>query len=242
MDHPLHVIPADEMYALLGTAHGPHIIDVTLPEDVAADPWRLPTAMPVHHRDVLDAVPFLDPGRPVVTVCQKGLKLSQGAAALLRAAGIGARALQGGNLAWQAADHPRLACDLAPDMGTAWVLPATRDRGALAAAWTVMRWFDRNARVMWVAPDHVSAVADRFGATLHDPDTSLTTNFAARGLIHPALVVFLDRVEDGTAPGTVLMDMLPDLHVRDEDCATAGLPFLDAAWTAFCRSSGQEAG
>ena len=241
MDRDSHTISATRLLALLGTPFAPRILDVSLPEDRAADPWRLPTAQGVRHQQVLDVAPSLDRNEAVVTVCQKGLKLSHGAAALLRSAGFDARALDGGNLAWFEAKRPRLSLDLAPDHGTTWVLPATRTRADAAHAWVITRWFDPFARMLWIAPEHVADVSTRFQAHAIAPGTPLETTYSDRGVQHPALLTFLETIDVGTAPGIELLDMLPRLHARDEDCAQAGLPFMDAAWAAFCDLGGQEA-
>lgn len=241
MDHLPHTITANDLLALIGTDHAPQIIDVCLAEDIAAAPWRIPTARYVPHWQILDALPLPGSGQTVVTVCQKGLKLSQGAAALLRSAGVTAYALEGGNLAWFGADHPRLALDHAPDVGAIWVLPATRTPAALTCAWVITRWYDPTARLLWVALEHMADVATRFDAALLDPLPSVSTAFAERGLVHPKLSAFLDSVDAGTAPGLDLIRTLPILHPSDAGCAQAALPFLDAAWALFCQSTDQEA-
>lgn len=236
-----HIITARHLLADLGTANAPIVVDVSLPEDSAADPWRLPTARRVPHQNILSVARSLEPDATVVTVCQKGLKLSHGAAAVLRSAGITARALDGGNLSWFGADHPRLSLEQAPDVGTAWVLPARRNRRTFACAWTVRRWFDTAARLIWVAPEHAPDVALRFQAQGVSEDPPLSTIFAALGLIHPTLLAFLDAVDAGVSPGAELLDVLPRLHADDEDCAQACIPLMDAAWAVFQRSADQEA-
>lgn len=241
MDQTRHTISPTELMSHIGTHRAPCLIDVCLPQDVAADPWRLPGACHVPHRQVLDWASDQAPTQPIVAICQKGLKLSHGAAAALRSLGFDARALVGGNLAWCAADHPRLALDTAPPAGTIWVVPATQDRRAALCAWVIRRWYDPGARVFWVAEDHVSDVATRFEAHAVPFDTTLSDAFAQRGLIHARLHAFLAATQNGMAPGTALIDVLPDLYITDESLAQAALPILDAAWMAFRHSDAQEA-
>lgn len=239
MDHETHSIPATELLPLLGTGNAPRLIDVSLPEDVAADPWRLPTARHVPHLDVQNWCALPSTGIPIVTVCQKGLKLSHGAAAMLRSMGFDARALEGGNNAWCVAHHPRLALKTAPTPGTSWVLPATRDAIACLAAWLIRRWYDPDAILLWVPPVHAQDVATRFEAHAL-PETPLAQSFATKGLICPDLMDFVESVEALTSPVTPLLGMLPNLHEGDEELAHAAMPFLDTAWLLHRQSSQRE--
>ena len=61
----------------VGLPDTPVILDVRIPDDVAADPRTLPGAVARNFRSVADwAGEFT--GRDVVVVCQRGLKLSEG--------------------------------------------------------------------------------------------------------------------------------------------------------------------
>ncbi len=74
------IVTTQQLVRRIGLPDAPTIIDVRTPEDAAADPRFLPGALRRSHRDVADwAGGFA--GRDVTVVCQKGLKLSQGAAA-----------------------------------------------------------------------------------------------------------------------------------------------------------------
>ena len=89
-------ITPDQLFRLVGTPDAPLLIDVRLPEDVALDPRRLPTAQAARH----DAVAaYLRPNARAVVICQAGRKLSEGAAALLRSHGMAAEVLAGGHAA-----------------------------------------------------------------------------------------------------------------------------------------------
>ena len=81
------------------------ILDVRLPEDVDALPRLLPTSRVLPHGAV--AALSDPPGRAIV-VCMRGRKLSEGAAALLRAKGWQAEVLEGGAEAWAAAGLPMI--------------------------------------------------------------------------------------------------------------------------------------
>ncbi|WP_299774688.1 rhodanese-like domain-containing protein [uncultured Tateyamaria sp.] len=239
MDHGTDSILATELLPLLGTGKAPCLIDVSLPEDITTDPWRLPTARHVPHMEIQNWFALPTQSMPVVTICQKGLKLSHGAAATLRSIGFYARALEGGNTAWCAAHYPHLELKAAATPGSRWVLPTTRDAKACLAAWVIRRWYDPDAKLLWVPSAHAQDVATRFEAHAL-PETPLAQSFAAKGLICPDLMDFVASVEAIASPVTPLLGMLPNLHERDEDLAQAAMPFLDAAWLLHRQSNRQE--
>lgn len=93
-------ISAAQLARLVGLPSAPVIIDVRTDEDFAASPRLIPGAV---RRDPYDAASWGKglANRNVVVVCQRGLKLSQGAAAWLRHEGVRAETLEGGFAAWQ---------------------------------------------------------------------------------------------------------------------------------------------
>jgi len=151
---------------LVGTIDAPALIDVRLPEDVAADPFMLPTARPCPQAKVADLSGWLG-GRPAVVVCQRGRKLSHGAAALLRALGHRAEVLEGGSLAWAEAGLRRVPL-AAARTGSLWVTRARPKIDRIACPWLIRRFVDADARFLFVPATEVLAVADRFGATAFD--------------------------------------------------------------------------
>ena len=76
-------ISSDKLSRLIGTAYAPTLVDVRVDDDFAADPSLIPGATRRSHSEVLDWASRLT-GQTVVVVCQKGQKLSEGAAAWLR--------------------------------------------------------------------------------------------------------------------------------------------------------------
>ncbi|WP_147104803.1 rhodanese-like domain-containing protein [Tateyamaria sp. syn59] len=241
MDHARLSISADDLLPLLGTHKLPRLIDVCLPEDIAANPHRLPTSQHVPHTEISERARAWNTDRPIVTICQKGLKLSHGAAAHLRAMGFDASALTGGNQAWRAADRPMLALDQAPPWGTVWVCPAPRDRRAALCAWVIRRWYDADARILWVPADHVYDVAERFGAHAVPDTAPLAELLSQRGLACSSLLTHVAALERATAQGGDWLDMLSNLHETGEGLADAALPVLDAAWAAHRHTQRQEA-
>jgi hypothetical protein len=100
-------------------------------------------------------------------VCMKGRKLSEGAAAVLRAKGWQAEVLEGGALGWEAAGLPMIP-SAALDATSLWVTRHRPKIDRIACPWLIRRFIDPAARFLFVAPSEVLAVADRFNATPFD--------------------------------------------------------------------------
>lgn len=170
MPAPNEITPK-QLLRLIGTPECPAIIDVTLPEDVAENPYLIPGAIQFPHTDVSGLVSYLA-GRRSVIVCQKGKKLSRGVAAWLASEGLASESLQGGNLGWQAtADAPRIPLSTIPAKKNDQTLWVTRHRpkiDRIACPWLIRRFVDPHARFLFVAPSEVINVADRFEATPFD--------------------------------------------------------------------------
>jgi rhodanese-related sulfurtransferase len=165
MPGPNQITPA-QLSRLIGTPDAPAIVDVRIPEDIAADPRLVPGAFTLPH-GAADPAPDRLRGRRVVVVCQRGLKLSEGVAALLRAQGIAAEVLAGGSLAWAAAGLPMVPLAALPPRPL-WVTRHRPRIDRIACPWLIRRFVDPAARFLFVAPSEVQAVADRFGATAFD--------------------------------------------------------------------------
>lgn len=162
-----NAISHSELNRLIGTPAAPVLLDVCIDEDFAVDPFLIPGSFRYPFRDVAALGPRLS-GHNVVVICQKGLKLSQGAAALLRSHGVAARYLEGGILAWRDRALPRLPAAALPDRtgdGSRWVGGQGATLDCLACAWLVRRFVDPKARFLFVEQSEVLSVADRFGAT-----------------------------------------------------------------------------
>ena len=74
-------ISLDKLARLIGTPHCPALIDVRTEDDFQADPFLVPGSVRRPHDRVSEWAADLI-GRHVVVICQKGLKLSHGVAAL----------------------------------------------------------------------------------------------------------------------------------------------------------------
>ena len=164
-----NMITPPNLMRQIGLPDGPIIVDVRIAEDIAPEDRTVATAI-LH--DFNDINGFLDrlSGRKTVVMCYKGLKLSQGIAALIRANGGTAEVLTGGFVGWNEAGLPTLPIGLIPQSGR-WVTRQTPKIDRIARPWLIKRFIDRDAKVMFVPRADVPAVADRFDAIPFDaPD------------------------------------------------------------------------
>ncbi|SFD68261.1 hypothetical protein SAMN04488523_10260 [Sulfitobacter brevis] len=160
-----------QLLRLIGTPDAPVIIDISIDPDHAEDPFLIPGSVRYPHTDLAGLKAHLA-GRPCVIVCQRGLKLSQGLAARLRADGLRAEYLSGGMYGWR--DHaetlriPAAALPEKVDGATLWVTRHRPKIDRIACPWLIRRFIDPQARFLFVSPAEVSGVAERFGATPFD--------------------------------------------------------------------------
>ncbi|MDW4496394.1 sulfurtransferase/chromate resistance protein [Sulfitobacter sp. D35] len=199
MAAPNEIVPA-QLLRLIGLPDAPVIVDLCTDEDFAAGPYLIPGSVRHPFRDV-EGLKTRLAGRACILACQKGLKLSQGLAAWLRADGIDAQYLQGGMHGWRALDAaPRVPFGAIPEPvggATLWVTRHRPKIDRIACPWLIRRFVDRDARFLFVAPSEVEGVAARFGATPFDIEgafwshqgdkCSFDTMLGAFGLATPAL-------------------------------------------------------
>ncbi len=190
----LNEITPAHLMRLIGTPQCPAIVDVCIDEDFACDPHLIPSAFRHSHKD-LDGLLDKVLSRDVVVVCQKGLKLSQGVAAYLRAKGIDAQIVTGGNIGWRDAGLPRVPAACIPS--PLWVTRHRPKIDRIACPWLIRRFVDPKAQFLFVPPSDVAGVAERFEATPFDTDIPPWTHVGDKctfdvmvetfGLAHPAL-------------------------------------------------------
>jgi rhodanese-related sulfurtransferase len=167
-----NAISIDKLSKLIGTANAPLIIDVRLQDDFELDTRFLPTAKRVAHTAIASVV-----AQSVIVVCQRGAKLSHGAAALLRLRGVDAVSLEGGFEAWREAKLP-----LVPESAikARWVTRHRPKIDRIACPWLIRRFVNRDAEFLFVPPEHVEGVAERFEATAYDMPTGFWTHEGER--------------------------------------------------------------
>ena len=176
MPEPLF-ITARALAARLGSPDMPTIIDIRLEEDIASDPVRIPTAMVCPWTGSDADLPRVS-GRQSVVVCHRGLKLSQGAAALLRAEGQDGVVLTGGARGWIEAGFPTVPLETGRTLASRWCISMHPTLNEHVSAWIVRRFVDPDAQFLTVEPEQMKAVSERFGAEI----PSTTPREMAEGL------------------------------------------------------------
>lgn len=247
-------ISVSQMLRLIGRPDAPRLVDVRLPEDIGEIPFVAPGALRAHHRDVLGLAGRLPPQGAVV-LCHRGKKLSEGCAALLRAAGHKAQVLEGGMEAWAHAAAPATPVAILDGLGgpSVWVTRHRPKVDRVACPWLIRRFVDPDAVFLFVEPSEVAAVADRFGAIpfdtpdakewSHDGDRCTFDTMVSRfGLSHPALdrLALVIRAADTDrhdlspqAAGVLAVAVgFSRLHKSDAAQLEASMPVYDAlyAW------------
>lgn len=172
----LNEISPAQLNRLIGVPGAPTIVDLRVDEDFIPSPRLIPGAFRHGHKDLdgLQQQLGLRRAQRVVVVCHKGRKISQGVAAHLRADGIAAEVLSGGYVAWEAARFPSI--DTAQSLiqlggePTLWVTRHRPKIDRVASPWLIRRFIDPLAKFLFVPPQDVSMVAERFGAIPFDTE------------------------------------------------------------------------
>jgi rhodanese-related sulfurtransferase len=148
-------ITVPQLGRLIGLPDAPAIIDVRTDEDAAADPRLVPGAV---RRDWRRAGEWAREfaGRRAVILCQRGLKISQGACAWARHEGVEAETLEGGFEAWKTAGAPLVPAARLPARDaqgrTLWVTRSRPKVDRIACPWLIRRFVDPAAVFLFVAP------------------------------------------------------------------------------------------
>jgi rhodanese-related sulfurtransferase len=167
-----NTISSEKLARLIGVPHGPALIDVRTKEDFVADPRFIPGAIRRPPETASSWAPEFA-GRPVVVICEKGQRLSEGVAAWLRHAGASsAEVLVGGHAAWAQAGLPLAPEGKLPPRDpkgrTVWVTRSRPKVDRVACPWLIRRFIDPEAVFLFVAPGEVLSVAERFNGAPFD--------------------------------------------------------------------------
>lgn len=169
-------IKAEKLFRLVGTPSAPVIFDVRTDEDFNADQRLIPAALKRSHKTVAEWGRTLQ-GQSIAVVCHHGAKLSEGTAAWLRQLGANAINVEGGFVEWEQANLPLVPAAKIParnaDGNTVWVTRARPKIDRIACPWLIRRFIDPSAVFLFVAPQEVAAVADRFNATPFDIEKTM---------------------------------------------------------------------
>lgn len=217
-------ITVQQLSRLIGLPNGPAIVDVRLDEDFALDPRLIPGSCRRSHRNVAEWASGYS-GRKLAIVCQRGLKLSQGAAAMLRHEGVAAESLEGGYEAWAKTAQPVVNPNSLPNRDargrTVWVTRGRPKIDRIACPWLIKRFVDPEAVFLYVAPSEVAAVGERFGAAPFDIEG---TFWSHRGE-YCTFDTMLDEFGLGTEPLSHLARIIRGADTNRTDLApeSAGL-------------------
>jgi rhodanese-related sulfurtransferase len=160
-----------ELWRRIATSRSPILIDVRRPEAIEQSNALLPGAL---SRDpkTAESWDFAGHAGTIVIACKHGHERSQMAAAELRARGLDARILEGGFEAWRHNGLPLIDRAAAIRFMTAspslWVTRRRPKIDRVACPWLIRRFLDPNARLLFVEPTDVAAVAKFGGAVPFD--------------------------------------------------------------------------
>jgi rhodanese-related sulfurtransferase len=169
MDGQQAPISSHDLYARLGTAAAPLVLDVRRVAAFEKAESLIASAMRRDPDDVQAWRLALPENRPVVAYCVHGHEVSQGVALALRSAGIDATYLEGGIEAWNAETLPTKG-KRASDGGGKWVTREHPKIDRIACPWLIHRFIDPNAEFVYVPAARVVAVAIEIGGTPYDID------------------------------------------------------------------------
>jgi rhodanese-related sulfurtransferase len=260
MDGQNSISPQD-LYAVIGTALAPTIVDVRRDAAFDADDRMLVSARRRSPRDVAKWGHGLPAGRPAIVYCAHGQEVSQQTAAALRGAGIDSRYLDGGITGWAELGLPvrkKLAT-----ASTSWV---TRERpkiDRIACPWLIRRFIDPEAEFLFAPTERVFAVAAETGAApydipgaepfSHDGELcSFDAFLKVYGIESPALdaLALIVRGADTArleltpqSPGLLAVSLgLSAIYADDHAMFEHGMTVYDAfyAWCRDCRDQGHD--
>lgn len=170
MTSPTQITPA-QLMRRIGLPDAPVIVDTRIDEDFDLDPTLVPTAIRASHLEMAKLAPVLH-GEKVVVICHKGLKISQGCAAILRDCNVSAETLEGGQVGWKEAGGPVVPSASIPSRNhegrTVWVTRLRPKIDRIACPWLIRRFVDRRAQFLFVEAGQVLDVAEKFNATPFD--------------------------------------------------------------------------
>ncbi len=222
MASPNEISP-QQLFRLIGTASAPTVVDVCIDSDFAKDPRLIPGSFRHPHTDISVLLARLGNG-PVVVTCQKGKKLSQGVAAILRSHGVQAEFLSGGILGWRDFGAPLVPVSALPsliDGSTLWVTRHRPKIDRIACPWLIRRFIDPAARFLFVTPSEVLDVADRFGATPFDVENVFWSHREASCTFDTMLKVF--QLETGALKKLATVVRAADTNTHTLAPEAAGL-------------------
>ena len=163
MDEQALTVSPNDLYARLGTALAPVLVDVRRATISTDDRLIVGAQHPVP--DNIGRWQNELAGRPVVAYCADGREVSPGVATALRAAGIKAVYLEGGLAGWNA---ERLPTRKNLGKSDKWVTREHPKIDRIACPWLISRFINPHAEFLYVVASDVFATAAETGATPYD--------------------------------------------------------------------------
>ena len=161
-------VSSQKLYARLGTAAAPLLVDVRRAEAFGADDAVIIGAMHRPPESVSDWRTDLPKNREVVVYCVHGHEVSQGVAKVLQNAGIKAAYLEGGIAGWKERKLPtRRKRDASENK---WVTREHPKIDRIACPWLISRFVNPDAEFIYVPPKDVAKVAADVAGTPYDID------------------------------------------------------------------------
>lgn len=216
-----YFISSEQLWSAYGGIDAPRVYDVRRRQAIDADDQMLPGAIWRDHGDPEAVALSIDRDRDVVVYCVHGHQISQSVAAALRSLHINARVLRGGIDAWRGAGLPTRRISALPKVrcegGSIWVTRRRPKVDRIACPWFIKRFLDPNAKILFVEPDQVLAVAGEVEGTAFDIEGAEITHagdlcsfdvlLALSGLDDPALA---DVAKIVRAADTDMLDLAPE--------------------------------
>jgi rhodanese-related sulfurtransferase len=166
MDTAMAPIFGRDLYARLGVAAAPFLLDVRRAEAFNADERVIVGAARRTPESVGDWLRELPAGRPIVAYCVHGHEVSQNVARALRAAGLEATYLEGGMAQWKDARLPTRKKPRGDD--GKWVTREHPKIDRIACPWLISRFINPTAEFIYVPVNEVPVVAKATGAIPYD--------------------------------------------------------------------------
>jgi rhodanese-related sulfurtransferase len=167
MDGTLRSVQASELYARLGTASAPMLLDVRRPDAFESDDKLIIGAIRHAPEGVGTWSKELPSDRPIVIYGCDGSGAGEGVATSLRVAGADVSYLEGGFSGWQQMKLPtrRRRRGRADDK---WVTREHPKIDRIACPWLISRFINPDAQFLYVPPDRVTTVAAETGGIPYD--------------------------------------------------------------------------
>jgi len=166
MDAKAPSVSPNDLYARLGTANAPLLIDVRRPQAFDADQVRIIGAARRLPDEVAKWRGALPASRPIVAYCVHGHEVSQNVASALQSAGMTAAYLDGGIAGWQERKLPTRRKRNASE--NKWVTREHPKIDRIACPWLISRFVNPEAEFIYVPAVEVAKVATEVGGTPYD--------------------------------------------------------------------------